>query len=241
MTFPPEPPRPEDPRSTPGTPPPATPGAPPPGTPPPAVPVGPPPAVPGGPAPYGWDTASGPQRRGRGLLVSLIVAAAALVLVGTVAAVLLLHGGGSADSASGPLKTPIRFLPVLSETPGSCRGAGTPSSDHHTCYRTALSGMTVTRVKSISVMSPDAEHGMTSWGIDLSLEPSDGRAFEQLSATAAAAGPQRPGNKIAMVVGGAVVSAPMVTETITGGRVQITGPYDEQAAKRLFHQLIGEG
>jgi preprotein translocase subunit SecD len=169
------------------------------------------------------------------------VAAAALVLVGTVAAVLLLHGGGSADSASGPLKTPIRFLPVLSETPGSCRGAGTPSSDHRTCYRTDPAGMTVTRVRSIEVMSPDHEHGSAYWGIDLTLEPSDARAFEQLSAKAAAAGPEQPGNRIAMVVGGVVVSAPTVAQAITGGRVQIVGAFDKPAAERLFHQLTGTG
>jgi preprotein translocase subunit SecD len=175
------------------------------------------------------------------VLVSLVVAVAAVVLVAAVAAVLLLRGDDSADSASGPLKTPLRFLPVLAETPGSCSGAGTPSSDHRTCYRTDPAGMTVTRVRSIEVMSPDHEHGSAYWGIDLTLEPSDARAFEQLSAKAAAAGPEQPGNRIAMVVGGVVVSAPTVAQAITGGRVQIVGAFDKPAAERLFHQLTGAG
>lgn len=215
MTFPPEPPEPAD-------------------------TLGPPqPGMPMGPPPYGWNTA--PSRRGRGALVALIVVVVAVVLVGTVAAVLLLNRDGSAKSASGPLKTPIRFQQVMAETPGSCPGAGTPSSDRQTCYRIAPDGMTVTRVKTIEVMSPVRAHGPTSWGIGLSLEPADARAFAQLSAKAAAAGPQQPGNKIAIVVGGAVISAPTVAQAITGGRIQITGSYDEQGAKRLFHQLIGVG
>jgi hypothetical protein len=206
----------------------------------PPEPVYPPqPAMPAGPPPYGWNTVPTPRRRGRGPLVALVVAVATVVLAGAVAAAVLLGRDGSTDRASGRLKTPIRFQQVMAETPGSCPGTGTPSSDHQICYRLVPGGMTVTRVKAIGVMSPDAEHGLTSWGIDLGLEPVDARAFEQLSAKAAAAEPEQPGNKIAMVVNGAVISAPTVAQPIAGGRIQITGSFDQRAAKRLFHQLIG--
>ncbi|MCO6009285.1 hypothetical protein NE236_30370 [Actinoallomurus purpureus] len=171
------------------------------------------------------------------MIVAVVVV---LLLAGAATAILLLTRNGDSTRASGPLKTPIRFQQVTAETPGPCSGGGTPDADGRTCYRlTADGGMTVTRVKEITVQPPDGAHGQTSWALRLNLETADAQAFAGLSARAAAVGPQQPGNKIAIVVGGEVVSAPTVAQTITGGSLEISGGFDQKAVKRLFRRLTG--
>ncbi|MEV0401915.1 hypothetical protein [Actinoallomurus sp. NPDC050550] len=164
--------------------------------------------------------------------------AAVVLLAGAATAIVLLTGNKESTRASGALKTPIRFRQVTAESPSPCSGGGVPDADGRTCYRLADErGMSVSRVKVIMVQAPDPAHGSTSWGLRLDLERADAQAFATLSSTAA--GSPQPGNKIAMVVGDKVVSAPMVMQAITGGSVEINGSFDEQSAKNLFRRLTG--
>ncbi|GAA4633011.1 hypothetical protein GCM10023196_068850 [Actinoallomurus vinaceus] len=208
-----------------------------------------PPGYPGpqpyAPPPYGpgpgQGFAPGPTRRGRGPLIAVVAVAALVLLIGAGTAILLLTGNNNdATRASGALKTPIRFQQVTAESPAPCSGGGVPDADGRTCYRLSADGtMTVTRVKVIRVQPPDVAHGRTSWALQLDLEGADAQAFAALSAKAAAAGSQQPGNRIAIVVGDKVVSAPAVAQAITGGSIEISGSFDEQAAKSLFRRLTG--
>ncbi|GAB3958600.1 hypothetical protein GCM10029978_003860 [Actinoallomurus acanthiterrae] len=205
-------------------------------------PYGPPGPHPYAPPPYGpgpgQGFAPGPPRRGRGPLIAVVAVAAVVLLAGAATAILLLTGNKEPTRASGALKTPIRFQQVTTESPGPCSGGGVPDADGRTCYRLGAAGaMTVSRVKVITVESPDAAHGRRSWALGLDLESADAQAFAALSGQAAAA--QQPGNEIAIVVGDKVVSAPMVAQAITGGSVEISGAFDERAAKSLFRRLTG--
>src|SRR5699024_4240916 len=53
----------------------------------------------------------------------------------------------------------------------------------------------------------------------LTMKPADGEAFRELTAAAV----QQPEPRIAMVVAGEVVSAPMLDQEIAGGQLQIAG------------------
>lgn len=199
----------------------------------------PPPAPSPGPYgrdPYGGQAPAGPVRGSRGPLVALAVAAAVLLLAAAAVLVVSLRTGDDPDDgASGRLKTPLLFQQVVAETPGACTGGGVPADDRSTCYRLAT-GMTVTSVRSIRAVPPGAGGG---WRVAVTLERADAQAFAALSGKAAAAGAGAPGNRIAMVVDGSVVSAPAVTEAIPSGKVEITGAFTREEARRLVRRLTG--
>jgi preprotein translocase subunit SecD len=44
-------------------------------------------------------------------------------------------------------------------------------------------------------------------------------------------------NQAAIVINGVVVTAPGVNETITGGQLQITGPFSQEEAQALADSL----
>lgn len=62
--------------------------------------------------------------------------------------------------------------------------------------------------------------------IDLKLDPAATKAFADLTRA-------EIGKPIAMVLDGAVLSAPVVRDAITGGQVQITGRFEKREAERL--------
>jgi hypothetical protein len=180
------------------------------------------------PAPYG------PRKTNRGLIVVLIALGVLLLGAEWVGAGWLVFG--RSDSASIRQAAPIRFQHVLAEAPGSCTSEGTPSADGSVCYQLG-EGMTVTQVRHIRVVGPDGNN--TAWRIAVDLSSSDARTFAELTQKASTETPGSPQQKVAIVVGGRVVSAPAVQSTIPGGKIEIQGSFTKQSAERLVHQITG--
>ena len=77
----------------------------------------------------------------------------------------------------------------------------------------------------------------SGWQVEFRLTPEGVKKFA--IATANAVHAQPPGNQIAIIVDGRVISAPIVQAPIRNGNGVITGNYDEQRAKALAAQLEG--
>ncbi|MFF3944301.1 hypothetical protein ACFYYN_05730 [Streptomyces sp. NPDC001902] len=75
----------------------------------------------------------------------------------------------------------------------------------------------------------------TGWQIRMTFGSSGARKFADL--TARLATQLSPANQCAMVLDGAVLSAPLVNSAITGGTAVITGNYTRSSAGRLAAQL----
>ena len=74
------------------------------------------------------------------------------------------------------------------------------------------------------------------WVVDVVLDETGAEALA--SATTTAVSSATPENELALVVGGMVVSAPVVRTPITSGRFQVSG-FDRQDAEALAAQLSG--
>lgn len=171
-------------------------------------------------------------------MVGLVLAGAVVALVAAVAVAVALwpSGDNKITSTSGPLRTPINFLRVESESPGACSGGGVQSTDGQTCYRLS-GGMTVRQLRSINAQVPDANY--PQWRINVGLRPPEAQAFAELTGRVATAPPGSPSRKIAIVVGDRVVSAPEVQQVIPNGQVQISGQFNKQSAEQLIQQITG--
>jgi preprotein translocase subunit SecD len=77
--------------------------------------------------------------------------------------------------------------------------------------------------------------GTRGWQVEFRLTPEGAKKFA--IATTSAGHAQPPGNQIAIIVDGRVVSAPIIQAPIRNGNGVITGNYDEQRAKALAAQL----
>jgi preprotein translocase subunit SecD len=168
----------------------------------------------------------------------MLIALAVLVMGSAAAGVAWFLLGRSDSTASGTSRqaAPIRFQHVTAETPGSCTSGGTPSADGSACYQLG-DGMTVTQARNIRVVGPDSDN--PAWRIEIDLRSPDAQAFAELTRKTSTEAPGSPQRRVAIVVGGQVVSAPEVQSTIPGGQVQISGNYTKQSAEQLFHQMTG--
>jgi len=79
--------------------------------------------------------------------------------------------------------------------------------------------------------------GTPGWQVQFRLTPEGAKKFA--TATTNAVHTQSPGDQIAIIVDGRVVSAPIVHEPIRNGTGIITANFDEQRAKALAAQLEG--
>jgi preprotein translocase subunit SecD len=73
------------------------------------------------------------------------------------------------------------------------------------------------------------------WVVQVQLADAAAPAFAQLTERLAGFGP--PLNQVAIVLNGAVVSAPAVQEPITGGTLQISGSFTQDEAEALAASL----
>ncbi|MGB2840485.1 MAG: hypothetical protein WBC76_11710 [Actinomycetes bacterium] len=73
------------------------------------------------------------------------------------------------------------------------------------------------------------------WVVQVSLDADAAATFADVTRRVASLGP--PLNQLAIVLNGAVVSAPAVQEPITGGLLQITGSFTQQEAEALAASL----
>ncbi|WP_433137895.1 SecDF P1 head subdomain-containing protein [Actinomadura nitritigenes] len=204
-------------------------GPPPPGAPPTAYPL------PGAGAQY--PPPARPSRR-TPLIIGGVAALVLVLVVAGVAVFLATSGGDGYDGGPTDLRQPMTLQQVAAVTQAPCAAGTLPEASGTSCYRLAGGGMTVRRVERMKVEPPSG--GSTSWTIQIGLTKADARAFAGLTGTAAQQQPGTPGQQIAMVVGGRVLSAPAVTDgPITGGSVQITGSFTRDRAEDLVARIAG--
>lgn len=74
-----------------------------------------------------------------------------------------------------------------------------------------------------------------AWVVNLEFNGDGAVAFEK--ATGALAAKQEPQNRFAIVLDGKVISAPSVSQSIPGGRAEISGSFNERTANELANVL----
>ncbi|WFB09010.1 hypothetical protein LRS74_19655 [Streptomyces sp. LX-29] len=153
-------------------------------------------------------------------------------------------GGPSGASTPRPVRgAPLRFLPVEREAPGACRSASATSFTERsdTAGTSCLTvtpresdGMTITG--TLAAKASLDQYG-SGWIVTITLTDADARRFGELSGRLATRTP--PSNRVAMIRDGRLLSAPAVTTAITGGKVQISGSFTPDTARRLAEDLGG--
>lgn len=76
------------------------------------------------------------------------------------------------------------------------------------------------------------QHQQTTWGLLITLTEEDGEVFSSWTA-------EHTGERVAMIVDGEVVSAPMIQSPIEGREVAITAQYTQKEAQALLHEITG--
>ncbi|GII04103.1 hypothetical protein Pta02_61110 [Planobispora takensis] len=170
-----------------------------------------------------------------------IVALAVVVVVAGAAAALVMVNRSAAEPAAADkppftLATPVGFRPVLEikeiADDSPCTGEDLPDRDGSLCYRLA-EGMTIRQARDVRAEElPDIDE----WALVITFAPADSAAFGELSGRAA--GQPDPGNKVAIVVDGVVLSAGTVTSAITDGAVQLSGAWlTQESSTALVRRL----
>ncbi|WP_141576931.1 hypothetical protein [Actinomadura sp. WMMA1423] len=192
-----------------------------------------------------------PPGRRPGPLVFVLVAAAAAVLLAAagLGAYLVLRDDGDGSSAAaspGPvdLRVPLTFRLLAGASAPPCAGGSLTVPGASECYTLGPDALTVRRLDEVRAAPPDPARGRTGWSVELSLTSADAPGFAALTRKAADAyAAQAPGGRMAMLVGGTLVSEPaQVTQAITGGDVAINGPperFTRAYTEALVHRLTG--
>ncbi|MGP4024980.1 SecDF P1 head subdomain-containing protein [Actinomadura sp. 3N407] len=149
-------------------------------------------------------------------------------------------GGGDGGSGPADLREPMIFQQVAETSRPPCGSGTVPDAEDAGCLRLGPERMTVERVERIEAVPPEPGSGQTGWAVQLELTTPDGAAFGRLTGKAAEQPAGSPGRRIAMIVGGRVVSAPSVSGgPITGGLVMISGRYTRSEAEDLVARMTG--
>ncbi|WP_165970717.1 hypothetical protein [Actinomadura sp. 6K520] len=150
-------------------------------------------------------------------------------------------GGNGGEGPRGPvvLREPLTFQLVAEQSAGPCASGTVPDGEGTTCFRLGPERMTVERVERIEATLPGPENSHVGWTVQLELTPADGAEFGRLTGEAAGRPAETGGRLIAMIVGGTVISAPMVQGPITGGEVMISGDFDRAGAEDLVRRMTG--
>ncbi|MDH6570557.1 hypothetical protein M2160_005578 [Streptomyces sp. SAI-117] len=131
----------------------------------------------------------------------------------------------------------ISLLPVTSSDEEACApgsgGYSVPASATHPqyCVRAdRAAGMTDVRVTSAKAAKSNG-----TWHVEVSLGSTDRERFAAL--TGSLASKPLPRNEVAIVIDGELWGTPYVTTSITGGRLQIAGPFDGDLTSATAHEL----
>jgi hypothetical protein len=177
-------------------------------------------------------------RAGVGIVAAVAVATAGVAVadgvtlrVGQPAA-----GGDTTNTGKAAL---ISFLPVTSSNEHACaQGSGgypVPASATHPefCVQAdRATGMTDVQVASAKADKSGADG---TWRIEVTLDSADRTRFAALTGSIASA--PAPRNEIAIVIDGKLWGTPSVTSSITGGRIEIVGPYVGDLTGATAHDL----
>jgi hypothetical protein len=145
-------------------------------------------------------------------------------------------GGDTTNTAKAAL---ISFLPVTSSNEHACaQGSGgypVPASATHPefCVQADRArGMTDVQVASAKADKSGADG---TWRVEVTLDSADRTRFAALTGSIASA--PAPRNEIAIVIDGKLWGTPSVTSSITGGRIEIVGPYVGDLTGATAHDL----
>ncbi len=98
-------------------------------------------------------------------------------------------------------------------------------------------------VAEAKLISPEVSHasvvdaGAGQYAISLELTSAGAAILQAMTTAAVASAP--PGNQLAIVVDGEVLSAPAVAEPLTDGTVQIAGGFTRERASELAERIVG--
>ncbi|MDQ0604984.1 hypothetical protein QF037_009329 [Streptomyces canus] len=145
-------------------------------------------------------------------------------------------GGDTTSTGKAAL---ISFLPVTSSNEHACaQGSGgypMPASATHPefCVQAdRATGMTDVQVASAKADKSGADG---TWRVEVTLDSADRTRFAALTASIASA--PAPRNEIAIVIDGKLWGTPFVSSSITGGRIEIVGPYVGDLTGATAHDL----
>jgi preprotein translocase subunit SecD len=142
-------------------------------------------------------------------------------------------GFGMTDSATGKfvLFPPTQNVTAYQDDNGN--GVFDPGVDRKLSLGPrVISGAELTKATAVFVSTSQITNGGTAgWQVQFSLNKDGSKAFA--SATTAMVSKPTPTNQLAVVLDGAVVTAPVVQGAITGGTGVITGQFSEPEAKNL--------
>jgi hypothetical protein len=188
--------------------------------------------------------------------VLVAVFGALTVLIGVAIAYVLRDGGGddavipigrgkgTPPVSSGPvdLREPLTFRLLAATSGPPCKAGSLPSGAE--CVTLGLDALTVHRLERVEATPPDPARGSSTWTVSITLTSADTSGFTDLTSKAAKAyDVQQPGGRMAMLIGGSLLSEPAaVAQPITGGQVQIAGPaskFTRAYAEDIAHRLIG--
>jgi hypothetical protein len=211
--------------------------------------MGHPPPPPYAPPP-GFPAPPPPAPRGPGTLLLVLGAsvAAVLIVIGVVAGYLVATGGDGDDPvpASGPvdLRVPLEFKLVAAVSAPPCAGGAVTVQGAAECFTFGSDELTVRRLEAVKAVPPDPAQGSPGWLVQMTLTSADTPGFAELTRKAAeASGVQRPAGRMGMLLGGELVSEPaQVSQAITGGQVQISGPqetFTRAKAEGIVRRLTG--
>ncbi|MEV5829967.1 hypothetical protein AB0L25_30795 [Spirillospora sp. NPDC052242] len=178
------------------------------------------------------------------IVVAVAVVAIVLVAAGVFLAIRFAgtqeRGAGSSGAAPDrpvELRMPLEFTQVADERPGRpCPSGFLPDGTADGCLLLQSGGFQVARVDAIKSAPPEAS---TTWGVEVTLTGDDAKAFARLTEKAAAEPAGTPGRRIAVVVGGEIVSAPVVMQPITDGEVLISGDFTQTQVDGLIERITG--
>ncbi|MFC7622619.1 hypothetical protein [Microlunatus sp. GCM10028923] len=167
-------------------------------------------------------------------------ALAVLTLIMTVTGCGLLPGwpGRSPTPTPAGLSEPLAFHQVTELRPAPCASAGSdrtyPEPDNpRSCLRLGPSRLTVERLEQVKVETDSGGN----WMILITL-PADA-ADTLAEVTADLAAEPDPKNRMAMIIGEELISAPMVQQEIPGGQLQLAGNFTRADADALARRLGG--
>ncbi|MDT0346666.1 SecDF P1 head subdomain-containing protein [Streptomyces litchfieldiae] len=185
-----------------------------------------------------YGTADGPGRDRSSGPVLIVVA---LVVLGCLLSFLALRSADarSTATAGGTMSEPLRFVPVASRSEGRCPETSpytVESPESGQCLTLATDdGLEVERLRAAEAVF-DSEYG-NGWLVRIAFLAEDAELFGDLTARAAARQP--PGNQLAIVHGGELLTMPTVGGRIDGGKVEISGTFTQREAEDLAEQLRG--
>jgi hypothetical protein len=180
---------------------------------------------------------AGRRRRVAALTASAVAAAAAIV-----AAVLLLpaaHGQPPSRPPSQPgptaisLRSPIQFRQVAAISSAPCRAGsgGLPGSGTPVCFHLTGTGMTVTTVQSVQVVSS----GDGGYLLKIVLTPAQTGPWAAL--TRRLPGLPSPRDQLATIIDGHVIADSAVVSPVTDGTAAIPGFATRAQAESLLSSL----